>query len=73
VGDGAFTPEVWVRSASHPYHFFRFAFIFWYSRAAPKRQRTAVSTTPPPRLRVIIPSPAPLAEERIVLAFVMRA
>jgi hypothetical protein len=46
VGDGAFTPEVWVRSASHPYHFFRFAFIFWYSRAAPKRQRTAVSSVP---------------------------
>ena len=54
VGDGAFAPEVWVRSASRPYlgpfdsrGFASFAGLL------PKRQRTAVAT--------MLPSPCPCA------------
>ena len=42
-GGGAFAPEAWVRSASRPYPFFRFA---WMSviRGALKRKATAIAT-----------------------------
>jgi hypothetical protein len=41
--NGEFAPEAWVRSASRPYPFFRFAEIC-HSRVTPKRLRTAAGT-----------------------------
>jgi hypothetical protein len=40
VGNGAFAPEAWVRSASRPYHFFDSR----HSRGGLKRQSTAVAS-----------------------------
>ena len=44
-GDGAFAPESWVPSARRPYLVFSIRVDSRHSRAVPKRQRTAISTT----------------------------
>jgi hypothetical protein len=45
VGDGAFAPEAWVRSASRPYPFFSICVDLRHSRACLKRQRAAITKT----------------------------